>query len=165
MAAIVQERRQRAADAFEARMSIRIKDGHGDNGVDMGSEEDSSVIVVNQKPTRRLRILSAPASHQRGTSSRSSGGSSEIGCTSFDRDLVKLAYRRRSISEDTYNRQNSTIGDRSGRGGGGKGGGEEGDASGLRKSSVDTPAGGVICSDDDIRAIVSNHRRLVCNLL
>ena len=117
MAAIVQERRQRAADAFEARMSIRRQKGlHGGSmSVDYDAElqplvDENSVPVTatTLHKARRIRIWSDPASHHRTSSSGSSATVSVVSCSaagSFDKESAKSAFRRRSISDDTYNMQ------------------------------------------------------------
>lgn len=133
MAAIVQERRQRAADAFEARMSIRRQktihaatrpvidaDGGGDGG------EDHRGGGGGRRPTSKSQ-------HHKASPCSSCGS----GCSgsSFDRERAKSAFRRRSISEDTYNRQ-------------------------PPGSSTQRPEdrGGVVCSNDELRAMAFEHK-------
>jgi len=169
MAAIVQERRQKAAEAFEARMSLQKKAGLG-LGVGLtgggsrggGDMEDDVAAGSNVKPVRRVRIRSDPVSHRR-TPSSGSGGSGGGGAggggggsvaavsSTYDKDSAKHAFRRRSISEDTYNRQPS---------GGGVGAVGEGGSTcqGTEGGSADHVPGGIICSNDDLRAIVYEHK-------
>ena len=138
LAAIVQERRQRAADAFEARMTSMIQQQSMD--ADDGLDE---VGQTNSAARRRVRIRSDPvASHHHrtpssgstaGTPSGTTGTSSGVGDL-FDRDGARSAFRRRSISEDTYNRQPGATARGSG-------------------------PGGVVCSNDDLRAIVYEHKQ------
>lgn len=129
MAAIVQERRQRAADAFEARMSIRrqktVHAGPVINDADGG--EDHRV------GGRRGRVKSDQQPQHHKASPCSSCGS---GCSgsSFDRERAKSAFRRRSISEDTYNRQ---------------------PPGGTQRPE---DRGGVVCSNDELRAMAFEHK-------
>lgn len=160
MAAIVQERRQRAADAFEARMSLRRM-----HHVMTSEPEQNDVTIFHQQQQhrmRRVRIRSDPAHHRRTSSSGSScsssygggggggavggfggsgsgvgvGGGGGGGSSSFDRDGARVAFRRRSISDDTFNQQRRTS----------------------CSSSRSSERGGIVCSDDDLRAIVYEHR-------
>jgi len=152
MAAIVQERRQRAADAFEARMSMRrMRMASADQDAEDFGLPQLSLQQQQQSRTRRVRIRSDPAHHHRRTSSSGSSCSSSYGGgggvggvsagSSFDRDGAKVAFRRRSISDDTYT-----------------GGQQRGMRRGARNSSTDVDRGGIVCSDDDLRAIVYEHR-------
>lgn len=166
MAAIVQERRQRAADAFEARMSLRrmrMASGDQDAGEDLGLPLQPIQQQQQSSRMRRVRIRSDPAHHRRTSSSGSScsssyGGGGGVGvggvglgvggggggCTgSFDKDGARVAFRRRSISDDTYT--------------GGQQRGRMMMMMHARNSSSDD-RGGIVCSDDDLRAIVFEHR-------
>ena len=131
MAAIVQERRQRAADAFEARMSIHRQNaalqGHG-----TGNEPETHACDESSSghKGRRVRIKSDQMVPHRASPSSSCGSSTS---NSFDKEGAKSAFRRRSISEDTYNRQPGS-------------------------SQVPEDRGGVVCSNDELRAIVFEHK-------
>lgn len=132
MAAIVQERRQRAADAFEARMSIHRQhaalQGHGTaNEPEVHTDEPSS----SGHKGRRVRIKSDQTVHHRASPSSSCGSTTS---NSFDKEGAKSAFRRRSISEDTYNRQPGAS------------------------SQHPEDRGGVVCSNDELRAIVFEHK-------
>jgi hypothetical protein len=122
-AAIIQERRQRSVDAFEARVAKSRKSLE---------KED---IEIEQVPLRdlndkkkRTRMQSEPIPALVLTQS-----DSDI-CPA---DVARLAFRRRSISEDTYDRRPC-----------------------LPKVKLDQPdnKAGIICSNEDLQAIVGKKK-------
>ena len=68
---------------------------------------------------------------------------------SFDKTAARLAFRRRSISEDTYNRSSQFHHNVD----------EDADDSGPLTADPSQRAVGVVCSNEDLKAIVHLHKR------
>ena len=131
-AAIMQEKRQRAVENFEARLS---KGGRNSAGDELGLEQI------------QLRELQSSATGQgkkdRNRGKSEPGPSTSPGAETFRPDMARLAFRRRSISEDTGMQNIGRVSPRGSM------------TSTLRPISKT----GVVCSNDDLKAILGEHKR------
>lgn len=152
LAAIVQERRQRAAEEYEARLSIFRAQQHqqhhqqlqtsrpGSLSSDSGSTE--RFPASHQSSTRRNRTQLAEASLS------PTGDTDAIRFAKSRRDGARAAFRRRSVSEDNCLPLQSHLAKTRPVGNG-------------SVASSQAGLGGIVCSTDDFQALVSGlgHRR------
>ncbi|KAK2147985.1 hypothetical protein LSH36_523g00031 [Paralvinella palmiformis] len=118
-AAIIQERRQRSVDAFEARLARSRK------SLEEEIEFEQVPLKDLHDKRKRARMKSEPIPALILTQTDSEVPPAEV---------ARIAFRRRSISEDTYDRRPC-----------------------LPKVKVDQPdsKAGIICSNEDLQAIVA----------
>lgn len=166
LAAVERERRQRAALAFEqslrcgnvalARQTSRGRLHQPVTSRHPGRLHASDDVLNSsgqERPgsddkLRRLRLRSDPSRRSCPTDV-TDVPTVEMAVRSFDKAAARLAFRRRSISEDTYNRSSQLH----------RNVDEDDSGSGTLTADPSKRAVGVVCSDEDLKAIVHLHKR------